>query len=83
MKKTEKKQKPVPKRCVCGAEAIVVKTRAGKMVSCPNPIGCVANLRTTWKSNEDSAINEWNGLIDSFYAKNRNKGRKDNENHVG
>ena len=67
MKKTEKKEKPTPKRCVCGLEAITVKTRAGKMVSCPNPIGCRANLRTTWKSNE------WNGLIDSFYAKNRNK----------
>lgn len=71
MKKTEKKEKPVPKRCVCGAEAIIVKTRNGKMVSCRNPIICKANLRTTWKSHEDLAIVEWNNMITSFYSQRK------------
>ena len=73
MKKTEKKQKPVPKRCVCGSEAITVKNRDKKMISCPNPMLCRANLITMWNKSEDLAINEWNGLVDSFYAQNRSK----------
>lgn len=73
MKKTEKKEKPTPKRCVCGAEAIIVKSRSGKMVSCPGPMRCKVNLRTMWHKHEDLAIAEWNSLIDSFYAKERQK----------
>lgn len=66
MKTTEKKEKPTPKRCLCGAEAIIVKTKCGKCVSCPNPAKCDANLRTTWNKHQDMAIAEWNHLVDSF-----------------
>lgn len=66
MKKTEKKEKPTPKRCVCGAEAIIVKTRSGKMCTCPDPLNCRANLRTSWKSHEDLAIAERNSLVASW-----------------
>ena len=84
MKKDAKKeQKPIPKRCVCGSKAITVKVRGKKMVSCPDPMNCRANLRTTWKSAEEAAIVEWNGIVDSFYSECRNKGGNDNENHVG
>lgn len=68
MKKTEKKEKPTPKRCVCGLNAAIVKTRSGKMVTCPDPLNCRANLRTTWHKHEDMAIAEWNSLIGSCYA---------------
>jgi hypothetical protein len=68
-----KKEKPTPKKCVCGADGIIVKSRSGKTVSCPDPLNCKANLRTMWNKNQDSAIVEWNGLVDSFYAKIRNK----------
>ena len=75
MKETKKKEKPIPKRCVCGSEAILVKTRSGKMYSCPNPINCKANLRTRWHKGDEQAIVEWNGLVDSFYSSIRTKGR--------
>ena len=74
MKKNEKKEKPTPKRCVCGETAITVKTRLGHMVSCRNPLKCVTNLRTTWRKSEDAAIVEWNTLVSS-YIKKRNAGR--------
>lgn len=74
MEKTEKKEKPKPKRCVCGSEAIIVKNRGKKMVSCPDPLNCRANLRSMWKSSQDAAIAEWNGIVDSFYSEHRNKG---------
>lgn len=74
MDKAKKKEKPTPKRCVCGSEAAYVKTRSGKMYTCPNPLGCKANLRTRWNKNKDQAIVEWNGLVDSFYSRNRSKG---------
>lgn len=76
MKKQEKKEKPVPKKCVCGAEAITVKTKHGKMITCPNPLRCKGNLRTTWKSNEDLAIAEWNALISDYNHKNNNARRQ-------
>lgn len=76
MKKTEKKEKPKPKRCVCGSEAITVKNRSKKMISCPDPMKCRANLRTLWRGTEAEAISEWNGLVDSFYSEHRNKGGK-------
>ena len=66
MAKQVKKEKPTPKRCVCGAVAIVCKTRFGKMVSCPNPEKCKGNLRTRWQKHGDLAISEWNTLVDSF-----------------
>lgn len=74
MKKTEKKTKPTPKRCVCGLEAVIVKNRGKKMVSCPDPMNCRANLRSMWKSTEEAAIVEWNGIVDSFYSECRSKG---------
>lgn len=76
MKKTEKKEKPKPRRCVCGSAAILVKNKGKKMISCPDPINCRSNLRTMWKSKEDAAIAEWNGLVDSFYSEHCNEGGK-------
>jgi ssDNA-binding Zn-finger/Zn-ribbon topoisomerase 1 len=73
MAKSEKKEKPVPKKCVCGRGGIIVKSRAGKMISCPDPLNCKANLRTIWHSHEESAIAEWNGLVDSFSFQNKNR----------
>lgn len=75
-KNKNKKEKPIPKRCACGAEPILVKTRAGKMMSCPNPLNCISNLRTRWNKYEESLIIEWNGLVDSFYE-SQNDGRAD------
>ena len=71
MKKTEKKEKPAPKKCVCGAAAITVKARTGHMVTCPDPMNCEANLRTAWKKSQDLAIAEWNSLVDSFRSTRR------------
>ena len=69
MEKGKKKEKPTPKLCACGEVAAVVRTRAGKMISCPDPMSCCGNFRTTWRKSEDQAIAEWNSLIDSHYAK--------------
>lgn len=66
MKTTEKKEKPSPKRCVCGGVAVFIKTKHGKSISCPNPTKCKGNIRTTWNSHQDLAIAEWNNLIDTF-----------------
>lgn len=66
MKTTVKKEKPTPKRCVCGAEDVIVKTKHGKAITCPNPEKCLGNIRTTWNRHQDLAIAEWNNLIDSF-----------------
>lgn len=74
MKKAEKKERPTPKRCVCGAEAAFVKTRSGNMFTCPDPLNCKANLYTQWNKHKDLAIVEWNGLIDQYYAKKRRGG---------
>ena len=72
MKKTnENKKAPVP--CVCGRGGIVVKTRSGKMVSCPNPMKCSANLWTQWHSHEESAVIEWNGLVAAEQYRRRSK----------
>lgn len=61
--KEQKKEKPAPKKCVCGREAIIVKSKGKKMVSCPNPLKCSANLRTAWHSNEEKAVEQWNSLF--------------------
>lgn len=71
MKKAEKKEKPTPKRCVCGAEGITVKTRHGKMVTCPNPVRCSQGPRTACNNSEDAAIVEWNTLIRSLIEKSK------------
>ena len=62
-KKAETKEKPTPKKCVCGKPAITVKVRRGKMITCPDPMSCQANLRTRWSSHESTAIAEWNNLV--------------------
>ena len=72
-KVTEKKEKPIPKKCVCGKEAVFVKTRAGKMFTCPAPLNCKGNLRTAWKKSLDLAVLEWNDQVDSFYAKSKRR----------
>ena len=61
MKSTKEKPTPIP--CVCGKRGIIVKTRSGRMISCPNPEKCPTNLRTMWHSSEESAIVEWNGMV--------------------
>lgn len=76
MQKKDKKEKPVPRKCVCGATAITVKTRSGKMVTCPNPMRCEGNLRTSWNRSEDQAIAEWNNLVSTFISEKRNTRRK-------
>lgn len=58
--KLEKKEKPTPKACRCGKLGILVVCRGKKMVSCPNPCSCDGNFRTTWRSNAEDAILEWN-----------------------
>ena len=73
MRKTEKKEKPKPKRCVCGSEAITIKKGGKKMISCPNPMKCRANLRTMWRGSEAECIMEWDSLVDSFCFERRNK----------
>lgn len=54
------------KQCVCGRSAIIVKSRLGKLVSCPNPTNCKGNLRTPWRKSEEQAITDWNILVDCF-----------------
>ena len=56
------KEKPTPKRCLCGSVGIVVKMRGKKMVSCPDPLNCPGNFRTPWMSSEDDAIITWNNM---------------------
>lgn len=74
MKNGEKKEKPTPRKCVCGKEAIIVKARPGKMVTCPDPVNCPGNLRTTWEKHEDLAIAKWNSLIGTFITENTTQG---------
>lgn len=61
MKTHKEKLAPVP--CICGRGGAIVKTKIGKMISCPDPVKCPANLRTTWHSGDETAIAEWNGLV--------------------
>lgn len=58
-----KKGEPLPMPCICGRGGITVKSRAGKMITCPDPVNCPGNMRTMWYGNEESAIVEWNGLV--------------------
>ena len=62
-KENEKKEKPTPKRCVCGKFGILVVHKGKKMVSCPNPCACSANRRTAWMKNADEAIAAWNNDV--------------------
>ena len=71
MKKSEKKEKPTPKKCVCGAAPITVKARAGHMVTCPDLANCSANMRSAWQKNLDLAIADWNTQVDSFISARR------------
>lgn len=73
----EKKEKPIAKKCICGREAITVKTGYGKMLSCPNPEKCNANLRTAWHKKEETAITEWNTLVYQAKAAGKCERRKE------
>ena len=68
MKRTseEKKERPVPNRCICGKQPADVRMRGKVMLSCPAPIKCPANLRTRWHKGVDSAIVEWNCMISEY-----------------
>ena len=66
MKRTEKKEKPIPIRCVCGMQAAIIHFKGKKMVSCSNLEKCIANLRTPWLGSEDQAIENWNTTIRSY-----------------
>lgn len=70
-RKTEKKEKPTPKPCVCGKMAVIVKNEGGKMITCPDPLNCRGNLRTRWHRHEELAVTEWNGLVSSFLHTSR------------
>lgn len=72
MKTAEEMPKPTLSRCVCGRQAIDVRHKGKKMISCPNPEKCIGNLRTQWHGRMDDAIREWEKLVNSFeYTKNR------------
>lgn len=63
MKET-KKEKPVPRLCLCGKNAVIVSFKGKKAVSCPNPERCAENLKTEWYSHEQQAVAAWNAQID-------------------
>lgn len=68
MKRTEKKEKPSPDRCVCGKEAVIIRFHGKKMVSCPNPEKCTGSLRTPWLGSEDEAVLRWNTEVKSHQS---------------
>ncbi len=44
--------------CVCGKKPVIVKTKSGHMVTCPDTTRCT--MRSGWRSNEQQAIKDWN-----------------------
>lgn len=36
------------------------------MLTCPDFTHCPANLRTRWVKGIDTAVIEWNGIVDSY-----------------
>lgn len=60
MKKIDEKTR---EHCVCGGAPVEVRCRVGKMLSCPNPAKCSANLRTAWHKSIDSAEVQWNSIV--------------------
>ena len=66
-----KKEKPIPKRCVCGKMPTTVSVRGGRMLTCPNPFACPGNLRTRWNKSIDAATVEWNGVVSEFRYKQK------------
>lgn len=65
MKKNE--EKPTPKPCICGKTAITVKSKSGTMLTCPDPLNCSRNIRTSWHRSggeADGMIIEWNCLVE-------------------
>lgn len=67
----EKKEKPGPRECVCGKMPVLVSVRGGRMLSCPDPVKCSANLRTMWQKSEIQAMEEWNSLVTGYIAKQK------------
>ena len=43
----------------------------GRMLSCPDPVKCSANLRTMWQKSEIQAVEEWNSLVTGYIAKQK------------
>lgn len=58
------KEKPTPKRCICGAEPIWTKTRLGYFYACPD---CL--LRGNRKKNLDKATEDWNTEVTQAWQK--------------
>lgn len=73
MKQTEKKT--VPKPCICGRPAVMVKSKSGKMFTCSDPLRCSRNIRTAWhrSGGADGMIIEWNRLVDQAKYEERRK----------
>ncbi|MGM9659540.1 MAG: hypothetical protein ACI3WQ_02965 [Faecousia sp.] len=69
----EKKERPVPVPCICGKAPISVCIRGGKMLTCPDPLNCSANIRTRWTKHMDSATAEWNLLVQNYRHIKRDK----------
>lgn len=51
----DNKEKPTPKRCICGAEPIWTKAKLGYFYACPD---CL--VRSCWSKNLDKATDNWN-----------------------
>lgn len=60
------KEHPVPVPCICGKMPAYVCIRGGKMLTCPEPLRCPANIRTRWAKDVDSATAEWNALVQNY-----------------
>lgn len=60
------KEKPVPKRCFCGAYPIWTKTRLGYFYACPD---CL--IRGGWAKNIDKATELWNTEVTQVWEEKR------------
>lgn len=69
-------EKPRTRECVCNKMPVLVSVRGGRMYTCPDPVKCPGNLRTMWQKSELQAIEEWNGLVAGFAARNRKTVRR-------
>lgn len=71
MTRKNKDAPELPNKCVCGRVPVVVRTRGGRMLSCPDPAKCPGNLRTMWRKSEIEAVKEWNGLVAEAIARQK------------
>lgn len=49
--------------CVCGRNPVTVKYQRRFMVTCPATTHCA--MRSTWETNEQAAIKNWNTQVKS------------------